>query len=286
MKKRLNKNSITKLNITKLTITFIYMAFLIILLFPIIIMVNTSLKTYSDVISWPPTFFKGNLQWINYYNITFGDKSILMALKNSFIVSASSSLISVVLSILAAYSCSRYKIKIQKYFLLIIISTQMFSPVLLVNPMYIIFRNTGILDTLLSLVIANVATSVPMSVWLLYSYIEVIPIELEESAWIDGCSRLQGIFHIVAPIIIPSIITTGLFSFISSWGDLIFSRSFIVSSNLRTVSMVLTDFQSLYKTTWETQMAASALSTIPTVIIFIIIQKYLIKGMISSGVKG
>lgn len=270
----------------KILRTAIYILFIIVLLMPVLIMINTSLKTYSDITVWPPTWFGKNLQWINYKNVLTGDKSIVTPLINSFIVSSASSIICLILGILAAYAISRYEFKGRNTFLIIIIITQMFASVILVNPMYIMFRNLNLLDTRISLIIANAATSLPMTVWLLYSYISNIPKTLEEAAWMDGFSRLQGIRYILVPILAPGVITAGLFSFIMSWGDLIFARSFIVSPEMKTISMALTDFQSLYKTTWETQMAAGVISVIPIFIIFVFIQKHLVEGLTSSGIKG
>lgn len=269
----------------KILRTLVYSIFVFLLIFPVFIMINTSLKNYSDITIWPPTWFK-NPQWINYKEVIFGEKNIIKPLKNSLIVSASSALISLFIGILAAYSSSRFKFRARKSFLAIIIITQMFSPVILVNPMYIIFRDLNLLDTRISLIIANTATCLPMTIWLLLSYINKIPKSLEESAWIDGCSRINGIRYIVLPLLIPGAISTGLFSFLMAWGDLIFAKSFILSPEMRTISLALTDFQSLYKTSWEMQMTASVISVIPTLIIFFIIQKHLVKGLSSAGIKG
>ncbi|KXB60818.1 hypothetical protein HMPREF1866_00268 [Lachnoanaerobaculum saburreum] len=125
-----------------------------------------------------------------------------------------------------------------------------------------------------------------MSLWLLYSYIKDIPVTLEEAAWMDGATRLEVVRFILAPLILPGLLTTGLFAFIRAYGDLLFARTFILSPENRTVAMALTDYQSLYKTTWETQMAASVITMIPTLIIFIFIQKFLIKGLLGDSIKG
>lgn len=120
----------------------------------------------------------------------------------------------------------------------------------------------------------------------MYSYIKDIPVTLEEAAWMDGATRLEGVRFILAPLILPGLLTTGLFAFIRAYGDLLFARTFILSPENRTVAMALTDYQSLYKTTWETQMAASVITMIPTLIIFIFIQKFLIKGLLGDSIKG
>lgn len=266
--------------------TIIYAIYIVVFISPILIMLNTSLKTYDDIIKWPPKWFGSDLRWINYKVVIIGEKSILPALKNSIIVSISSALICILVGVISAYAVTRYKFKFRKSVMLIMIITQMFSEVILAAPIYMVFRRFNLLDTKIALIIANCAVCLPMSLWLLYSYLSDIPREIEEAAWVDGCSRLQGVKFIVAPLIVPGLITAFLFAFIRAYGDLMFSRTFILSPENRTIAMALTDFQSLYKTTWETQMAASVISMLPTLIIFIFIQKFLIKGIISDSVKG
>lgn len=266
--------------------TIIYAIYIVVFISPILIMLNTSLKTYDDIIKWPPKWFGSNLRWINYKVVIIGEKSILPALKNSIIVSISSALICILVGVISAYAVTRYKFKFRKSVMLIMIITQMFSEVILAAPIYMVFRRFNLLDTKIALIIANCAVCLPMSLWLLYSYLSDIPREIEEAAWVDGCSRLQGVKFIVAPLIVPGLITAFLFAFIRAYGDLMFSRTFILSPENRTIAMALTDFQSLYKTTWETQMAASVISMLPTLIIFIFIQKFLVKGIISDSVKG
>lgn len=266
--------------------TIIYAIYIVVFISPILIMLNTSLKTYDDIIKWPPKWFGSDLRWINYKVVIIGEKSILPALKNSIIVSISSALICILVGVISAYAVTRYKFKFRKSVMLIMIITQMFSEVILAAPIYMVFRRFNLLDTKIALIIANCAVCLPMSLWLLYSYLSDIPREIEEAAWVDGCSRLQGVKFIVAPLIVPGLITAFLFAFIRAYGDLMFSRTFILSPENRTIAMALTDFQSLYKTAWETQMAASVISMLPTLIIFIFIQKFLIKGIISDSVKG
>lgn len=275
-----------KLNKGKLLRTIILAILIFLLLFPLVIMVNSSLQSYDQIRSWPPTWFEGDLKWENYKDVTSGNQSIMNPFFNSLQIALVTMFLCVLVGILAAYAVTRFNFKGKKTFLMVVIATQMFSSVILVNPIYVIFRNLGLLDTKISLIIANTATSLPMTIWLLYSYFSQIPKDYEEASWMDGSSRLQGIFKVIMPLALPGIITAGLFAFISAWGDLVYAKSLVLSPELRTVSQALTDFQDLYKTTWETQMAASVITTIPPFIIFMFIQKYLIKGMVSQGVKG
>lgn len=266
--------------------SIVMLVFLLILIFPILITISTSLKTYNQVLEWPPKIFQFPLQWSNYKEVLVGEKSIAPAFFNSLQVSVSVMILCIIIGTLSAYAVTRFDFTGKKTFLVLIIVTQMLSSVLLVNPMYVIFRNLGILNTKLALIIANTASSLPMTTWLLYSYFSQIPIDYEEAAWMDGASRGKGIKDVVLPMAIPGIITAGLFAFIGAWGEIVYAKTFIVSDNLRTIAQSLADYQDLYKVSWELQMAASLVTTIPPFIIFLLIQKQLIKGMTQDGVKG
>lgn len=269
----------------KIIHTLIALILVLALIFPLFILLNSSLQTYEQIRQWPPTWFT-DLQWSNYADVLVGDQSIVRPLLNSLYVSTFAMIICVLVGILAAYAVSRYRFFGNKTFLLLVILTQMFSPVILVTPMYTIFRDLGWIDSLNGLVIANAATSLPMTIWLLYSFFSQVSITYEEAAWMDGSTRLQGIFNVIIPISMPGIITAALFAFIMSWGDIVFAQSFIVNPELRTMSLALMNFQDLYKTSYELQMAASVISSIPTIIIFLIIQNYLVRGMSNQGLKG
>ena len=266
--------------------SIVMLILLLVLIFPILITISTSLKTYNQVLEWPPKIFEFPLQWSNYKEVLVGEKSIAPAFFNSLQVSVSVMILCIIIGTLSAYAVTRFDFAGKRTFLVLIIATQMLSSVLLVNPMYVIFRNLGILNTKLALIIANTASSLPMTTWLLYSYFSQIPIDYEEAAWMDGASRGRGIKDVVLPMAIPGIITAGLFAFIGAWGEIVYAKTFIVSDNLRTIAQSLTDYQDLYKVSWELQMAASLVTTIPPFIIFLLIQNQLIKGMTQDGVKG
>lgn len=274
-----------KLNINRLIITLILTVIVIAMLVPFFIMLSTSLKSYAEVTMWPPDWIPDTLRWENYSSVWSGDGSIKRALLNSVIVSSSTMLICIVLGSFAAYGVSRFKFKGKKMFLFIVILTQMFSPVVLVAPMYRIIRDLGLLNSYLSMIIPNAAFALPMTVWLLYGYLEGISPSLEEAAMIDGCNRRQAVTKIIMPLTAPGIVTSGLFAFIVSWNDLLFARSFITRPEMRTISVALTSYQSVFETSWHRMMAASVISVIPVFILFLIIQKHLVKGLASGGVK-
>lgn len=271
---------------TKKLLKTLFVLFVVILLnLPILIMLNTSLQTYQETLQWPIEWFKWPLAFENYWEITGGQYSIVRPIINSLIVASWTTVIAVVTSISAAYGLSRFDFIGKKFFLYLMIVTQMLAPILLASPLYAIFNRLGILDTRLSLIIANSATSLPMSIWLMYSYFQQVPKYLDKAARLDGSNRFQALIHIILPISAPGIITVGIFAFIAAWGDVVFASMSILSKELRPLSMALMDFEDLYKTSWELQMAASTLTVIPIFIMFLYVQKYLGQGLIQSGSK-
>lgn len=255
------------------------------MIIPFFIMISTSFKSFTEVTVWPPDWIPDVLRWENYKEVWSGSGNFKQSFTNSLIVSTSTMLICAVLGSLGAYAVSRFEFKGKKSFLFIIIVTQMFSSVTLVGPMYKIVRSLGLLNTHIALIVPNAAFALPMTVWLLYGYLDGISKNLEEAAMIDGCTRLQAVSKVLLPLVAPGIITSALFAFIVSWNDLIFARSFVTKTEFMTLSVSLTNYRSLFETRWHEMMAASVISVVPVFILFLLIQKHLVKGLASGGVK-
>lgn len=277
---KIKKKVIIKIINTLITATIIGL-----MIAPLFIMISVSLKSYEEVTKWPPNWIPKVLKWDNFSEVWSGDGNIKRAFMNSFIVSFSTMILCTLLGTFAAYGVSRFKFKGKKMFMLFVLITQMFSPVILIAPMYKIITELGLLNTYLSLIIPNTAFALPMTVWLLYGYIEGISENLEEAAMIDGCTRIQAVTKILMPLLAPGIITAGLFAFITSWNDLLFSQTFITKTEMRTLSVALTSYKSIFQTYWHKMMAGSLFSVMPVFILFLLIQKYIVKGLSSGGVK-
>ena len=272
-------------NLIKIVNTIITSIIIALMISPIIIMISVAFKTYEEVTKWPPKFLPEVINFNNFIDAWSGDSSIKTPFINSLIVSISVMILTVILGILAAYAVSRFKFKGRKVFLFLVIVTQMFSPVILIGPMYKIMTELNLLNTYLALIIPNTAFCLPMTVWLLYGYFEGVSKELEEAAMVDGCSRIQAISKVLVPILAPGVITAALFAFIITWNDLLFAQTFITDTEMRTLSVALTSYKSIFKTYWHKMMAASLFSVMPVFILFVCIQKYLVKGLASGAVK-
>lgn len=282
------KNNIMKIKkkiIIKIINTVITAIIIGLMIAPFFIMISVSLKSYEEVTKWPPNWIPEVMRWDNFSAVWSGEGNIKRAFINSLIVSFSTMILCTLLGTFAAYGVSRFRFKGKKIFLFLVLITQMFSAVILIAPMYKIITELGLLNTYSSLIIPNTAFALPMTVWLLYGYLEGISENLEEAAMIDGCTRFQAVTRILMPLLAPGIITAGLFAFITSWNDLLFAQTFITKPEMRTLSVALTSYKSMFQTYWHKMMTASLFSVIPVFILFLLIQKYLVKGLASGGVK-
>lgn len=259
--------------------------FVLFLVFPFFIMIGTSLKSYKDIITWPPKIFSSNIKIYNFIEAWSSSYNLKLGFINSFIVSLSTMVLCILLGSIAAYALARFEFFGKKAFLFLVLLTQMFSQIILVVPLYNIMNKLGLLNTYLALILSNTAISLPMCIWMLIGFFKEVSSSLVEAAMIDGCSRFKAIFKIIFPICAPSIVSVGIFSFINSWNDVIFPMIFITNPNMRPITLMLLDFKSQYQVHWNLLMAGAVISVIPITILFIFIQKYLIKSLVDGAEK-
>ncbi|NLN70945.1 MAG: carbohydrate ABC transporter permease [Chloroflexi bacterium] len=221
---------------------------------------------------------------INYIKL-FKDKSILVAFRNSIIVSGSSALIDIILALLAGYGFSRFQFKgkHQLKFLLLII--RLYPGMILAITIFQLAGLLNIYDSLIPIVFLNALINLPFAVWMLQSTLDALPVDLEEAAWIDGISRLQGIFKIILPTITPSIVATFAFIFLLSWNEYLFAVTFIRSPEKQLVTLKIAENIGQYHIDFIGLMATGMLATLPLMIIFIWMQKYIVSGLAEGAVK-
>ncbi|GGC84129.1 ABC transporter permease [Thalassobacillus devorans] len=257
----------------------------IIMLFPIWIMLTTSLQTYEGIFNWPPEWFPEIPQWSNYVNVWGGDYQFSAPFFNSLIIASSTAIITILLAFPAAYGISRFSFFGRNSMLFIVLVTQMFSPIVLIVGLYQLAQNYNLLNSLFGVIITNCALTLPMAVWLLHGYLKSVPETLEQAAAMDGCSRMKGIIKIVMPLSASGIAMAGIYAFIMAWNDLLIPLIFISDSHLRPISLALTDFAGQNIVYWHQMMAASVISTFPIAVMFSFVQKYFIKGFMSGAIK-
>ena len=252
---------------------------------PFLWMVSTAFKTTEETYTSPPLWIPHHPTIKNFlYIVKRG--AFLTYFRNSVIVAVSTTVISIILSSLAGYSFSRFKFFGGHSLLLLFLITQMFPGALLIIPLFQIIKFLKLLNTLYALVLSHITFSLPLCTWLMKGFFDQIPQELEEAAMIDGCSRISAMIYVIFPLALPGIIAASIFSFIGSWDEFIFALTFTSSDEVRTLPIGLQRFIGSYEIYWNHLGAASVLTTIPVIILFLFIQKYMVKGLTAGSVKG
>jgi multiple sugar transport system permease protein len=260
---------------------------LALMFFPVFWMISTSLKPVQDVYSIPPRWLPSSITLSNYTKLFTGYVPFPLYLRNSFIACLATSMLATAGATLAAYALARLRFPAKRPYLLVILATQMFPYVLLLLSLYVTYRELGLYDTLLGLIIAFTTFAIPFSIWMMKGFFDSVPVEIEEAALIDGCHRLQALWLVVIPSVIPGLMAVALFSFLEAWNNLLYPLTLATSNTVRTIPPgMLLSFLGQFKQDWGGMMAASVVVTIPTTIVFIFLQRYLVQGLTAGAVKG
>jgi multiple sugar transport system permease protein len=250
------------------------------LFLPIFWIAITAFKPEQEVYT-TSIFFQATL---DNFKTVFSQSNIGKYYYNSAIVVFVTLLITMPVSILASYSLSRFKIPGKQLFLFAILATQFIPLIVNVIPYFIMFRNWGLLDTTLALIVVNLGHTIPYGIWLLKGFIDKIPQDMEEAATIDGANRLQVIWHVLIPLAKPGIITATVFCFVITWNEFMFAL-ILTSQEAVTLPVALSFFNGEKGVLWNQMAAAGIIFVLPTIIFMLIVRKQFILGMTSGGVK-
>jgi multiple sugar transport system permease protein len=257
--------------------------------FPLYTIVITSLKPLRDVQAvwrWVPSQVT-----LRPYLEMWETVPLARYFLNSLIVSTCSTVIAVLLAILAAYAISRYRFRGRRPFRFLILSTEMFPGILFLLPLFVIFVNieqiTGIkfYGSYTGLIITYLTFALPFSIWMLVGFFDSIPRELEEAAMVDGATALGALFRILIPLSTPGIIAVGIFAFLTAWGEVLFA-SVLTDEGTRTLAIGLQSYSTRSDVFWNQLMAASIVVSVPVVAAFLALQRYFVQGIAATGVKG
>lgn len=255
-------------------------------LLPIIYLASTSLKSIQEIMtSTVVTLFPQKMSTEAYRNIVT-NYPFFTYLKNSLIISVSSTVIAVMFSTLAGYGFSRFSFRGKGMILMFILVTQMFPSVMLFVPYYKLLTIYGLANTRTGVMLVHIAGVIPFCSWMMYGFFNSISHELDEAARMDGCGHLRTFFQVIAPLTLPGLISTTIYAFIQSWNEYMFSMLCITKDEMKTLPVAIGQMAGYDKIMWNDLMAASLLSSLPIVILFLFLQKYFISSMTSGAVKG
>lgn len=258
--------------------------FLTIVLFPFIWTFLTSLKNKNEMFS-ADFHFLPQVPSLDSYRELFQKTDFFHNMWNSLVVSLFTVVIAGIISFMAGYALSRYRFRMRNTLMYFFLLLYLVPSTLLLIPLYTIFNKMGILHTQLCLIIAYSTYSIPYSVWLTTGFINQVPFELEEAASLDGCNLVQRMFKIVLPLLRPAMVASCSFIFITSWNEYTYANMF-TNKVSRTVTVALSNFMSQYNIRWDLITAGGIVVVIPVVLMFVFVQKDLIAGLTSGGVKG
>ena len=259
----------------------------LIALFPVLWGVFTSFKKNTEVFTWPPLLFPRVWTLEAFKVDVFGTQEWFRYLINSAIISSVTALLCVVLACLAGYGLSRFRIPAKNLVMLGIISLQMFPGPILMIPYLRLARALGLYNSYPALIMINSAFWLPLSIWLLKGFFDGIPPTMEDAALIDGCSRLRAVISVVIPLARAGIIAIATLTFVRTWNEFIFAYILTEGQpDVAPVTILLTNTFGRYGIHWNTLMALTTMSMIPLLVIFILLQRYIISGIMGGAIKG
>lgn len=254
-------------------------------LLPFYWMLVTSLKSRKEIYGDTLTIWPKQLTWTNYAT-TFQNSNFPQYFANSALVSIVTALLVIVVSILGGYGLARYRFRGKGLIMLVFLSTQMIPVMVMLIPLFMMFGELKLLDTLAALIITYTAINIPFCLIMMSGFFQRIPYVLEEAAMIDGCGRFRTVVQIVLPVMLPGIVATFVFAFTAAWNDLFFGVMFANSDKVKTVPVGLNSFIQKFDINWGEMSAAGILSLIPVVFMFGFVQRYIVAGLSQGAVKG
>lgn len=255
-------------------------------LFPFIWMVDTALKPASEVMSNEPSLLIASPTLENFSRVLF-ESDFVTYFRNSLIVAVSSTLLTLIVSVFASYALSRWgSYPVSQVVGGAMLVSQMIPGVLLLVPLYGLMQHLGLLSTYQALIIVYCTFMIPLVTFMLKSFFDGIPADLEEAAEIDGCSRLRFIWRILLPLTAPGILATSVFAFVAAWNEFMFGYVLINDDARRTLTPGIMIFRGSHQTDWGLLMAASVLAVVPVALGFVYLQRFLVEGLAAGAVKG
>ena len=255
-------------------------------IFPVYWMVTTALKPKQDVFTQNPIIVPRRLT-LEHFQRVLSDDGFLAFARNSLVVTLVVVAITIVVGFLAATAMARFNYRGRHASIIIILAVQMIPLEALVISMYVMLDSMGLIDRLLGVIVAYMAFGLPFTIWTLRGFVANIPVELEEAAMVDGCSRMQSFWRILLPLVMPGLVAASVFAFILAWNEFILANVVLLSSKSQTLPLWLASFQSSFKEIdWSGLMASSSLFALPVIVFFVIVQGRLHEGAAAGGVKG
>lgn len=253
-------------------------------LFPVYWMAVTSVLPPDSIFRYPPSFLPPDAQ-LGGYRKVLADSGLVRWIGNSALVVTLSTLLSVGIAILAGYGLSRFRSPVGHAIGYVLLASRLVPSTLWVIPLYLVYQSVGILDTHVAVILAYATFEIPFATWMLKGYFDSIPRELDQAAQIDGCSEFHTLVRVILPVAAPGIVASVMASAILGWSDYLFALTFLRDPSLWTVTVGIQSLFGEHVTLWNSIMAGSLLATLPMVVLFLALGRYLVSGLTAGAVK-
>ena len=253
-------------------------------LLPFLWFVLTSWKSPAELTAIPPKLVPSF--HLDFYRSALQERGLLRYIVNSLTVAGSATFVAIVIGSLAAYALSRFQLAWTQLYLMILLVVSMFPQIAIAGPVWSILDHLGWLNTYRGLIAAYIAFSLPLATWILTTFFGEVPREIEEAAVIDGCNRLQALWKIVLPLAAPGILTAALLVFIHAWNEFFFALIILTNPDLQTLPVGIALFPGEYTMPWGEIAAASTLATVPLILLTLLFQRGIVRGLSAGAVKG
>jgi multiple sugar transport system permease protein len=260
----------------------------VVMLFPVLWMIETSIKENRDVYAVPAKFF-GFTVTMDHFKDVFvsggGRSGLSVSFLNSVVVAGVSTALATVLGVPAAWAYSRFAMKAKKDQLFFILSTRFMPPVVVVIPIFLMYRQVGLIDTQLGLILIYTAFNVPFTIWMMKGFVDEVPAEYEDAAMLDGYTRLQAFRRFTLPLLVPGIAATAVFALIFSWNEFVFAIFLTSSDDVRTAPPAIAGLIGGTTVDWGLVAAASVVFALPVLVFAYLVRKHLIAGVTLGAVR-
>jgi ABC-type glycerol-3-phosphate transport system permease component len=254
------------------------------ILVPIYMMISAAIRPIKEILTYPPQLLPTNVT-MEFFGRIAENETYQRYFLNSTILALATTLLTIVLGSLAAYGFSRFRIRGGRVMLVGILALLMLPRVTLIAPFFQFAHAMGIYDTLLALILVNATFMLPIATWLLKGYMDSVPVDLEEAAMIDGCTRTQALLRVLLPLSVPGLIGVGAFVFIGAWNEYLLAIVLTDTPSSQPLTVGLGAFFGQYVRDWNSIMALSTMASLPLVFVFIVFQRWVVQGMTRGAVK-
>jgi multiple sugar transport system permease protein len=256
---------------------------IVLMLFPLYWMVANSLETNQEIFSIPVSIIPTTITFKPYVDIF---TTQLPHLLSSLVIAVGTVIVSLIFALPAAYALAHFHFRITLLIVFCLLLTQMIPTVTLATPMFLIFNKLGLLNSYPGLILADTTYAVPFDILILRAFLQSIPYELTEAAFVDGTGEWGAFFRVVLPLAVPGIVTAGLFAFLFAWGDFLYALTLMTTNDIQPISLSIYSYLGQFQSQWNDMMAIATLASIPAALLLIFFQRYITAGITSGALKG